>query len=939
MLSVIAAIAVATPSSAEEENTSVKLIVDGNYVRIEDHPYQVALLHAGLSSAFQAQFCGGSLIEQSWVLTAAHCVDGERADDVEVGAGWTRLTDMGYSDRYPIDQIYIHPAWDSNANRNDIALLQLSWPLPTSVGTPIALLDDPGLPLDGTLIVQSGWGSTSHADNGPWTDRLRAVTTNVAGSPGYDFCQVDIDPWFESTTRICTGSGGWKGLCTGDSGGPNVVTVSGTRYLAGVTSYGLTENDFCANPDVLARVSTYVEWIRSKIGTPLPETFANAPGVVPLALAQFDACPPSAVIPPVGFTDTDSIDVDCIAYYGITRGTTETTYSPDDPVTRWQMALYLTRASGPAGVTLGTGADGGFTDVSGKSVEIQTAINQIKELGITIGKTATTFAPDDNVTRQEMALFIERFLAVSTVGPGGVTDWLKDDDAQRTGGVGVASALTDSSLTMANYTDIGPVTWPGYTNYLTGMTYEGRNAIAHLWHMGITSDESSTSRKYSTTYRPGAAMTRAEMANFMAYALDHTNARPMGLTIQASYYNDTGETRVIWAGTTQPELSVSFRDDDFIPVADIPIDVFYYNVSTDEGPAEFTATGHCSTAPDGPLAATSAKTKCHIDSDEQSSDTSGNSVPTVPAISGGDTWNLYAWTAPQSSAYDRDIHLADTAELQLTTTDNVADNAVDYSGAILNNDAGFSFVDLSGSDFTGAELNESVFTHATLIDTDFTKAHGQDTNFAWAEVSGSDFTESRFTSSTFDNTDLHGTNFSDATINYSSFYGATLTEANLTDASARHVVFTEAILFGTDLTDADLSNAILTSAILRDATLIRAHLDNATLNYGDLREAAFNNASVRNANLIQTNLSDSDFSGADLSGADLDRATLVGAVLSEAILVNANLEWSNMQSVDLSGTDLTGSDLTGANLTHGVADSFTRWPAGFDPEAAGVVID
>ena len=935
MLAVIAAIAVAIPSSAEPANISVKLIVGGNYAEIEDHPYQVALLHAGLSSAFRARFCGGSLIHESWVLTAAHCVEGTGVDDVVVGAGRTRLTDIGDSDRYPIDQIYIHPAWDTTRISNDVALLQLSWPLPTSVATPISLLDDPGIPLDGTPIVQSGWGQR-HDDDGGASNRLMEVTANVAGSPGHNSCGVFSD--FDSTSGICTDAGLGKGVCDGDSGGPNVINIGGTHYLAGVTSYG-SDAGCGIYPEVLARVSTYVEWIRSKIGTPLPETLANAPGVVPLARAQFDACPPSAVIPPVGFTDTDSTDVDCIAYYGITRGTTETTYSPDDPVTRWQMALYLTRAAGPAGVTLGAGADGGFTDISGKSVEIQTAINQIKELGITIGKTATTFVPDDNVTRQEMALFIERFLTVSMVGPGGVADWLKDDDAQRTGGVGVASALTDPSLTMVNYTDIGPVTWPGYTNFFTGMTYEGRNAVAHLWHMGITSDEGSTSLKYSTAYRPGAAMTRSEMANFMAYALDHTNARPMGLTIQASYYDDAGESRVIWAGTTQPELSVSFRDDDFTPVADVPIDVFYYNVSTDEGPVEFTAAGRCSTAPDGPLAATNAKTKCHIDSDEQSTDTSGNLVPTVPAISGGDTWNLYAWTAPQSSAYDRDIHIADTAELQLMTKDNVADTAVNYSGAILNNDAVFPFVDLSGSDFTEAELNESVFTHAILVDTDFTNAYGQATNFASAEVSGSDFTESRFISSTFDNADLYGTNFSDATITYSSFSGTTLTEANLTDASARYAVFTEAILFGADLTDADLNNAILTSANLRDATLIRAHLDNVTLNYGDLREAAFNNASVRNANLIQVNLSDSDFSGADLSGADLDRATLVGVDFSEAILVNVNLEWSNMQSVDLSGADLTGSDLTGANLTHGVADSFTRWPAGFDPEAAGVVID
>ena len=101
------------------------------------------------------------------------------------------------------------------------------------------------------------------------------------------------------------------------------------------------------------------------------------------------------------------------------RAPRTTTYSPDDSVARWAMALYITRAHAPAGGTLGAGVDQGFTDISGKSAEIQLAINQIAELGITVGKTATTFAPDDNVTREEMAMFIERWLSKVLVGPGG----------------------------------------------------------------------------------------------------------------------------------------------------------------------------------------------------------------------------------------------------------------------------------------------------------------------------------------------------------------------------------------------------------------------------------------------------------------------------------------------------------------------------------------
>ncbi|SVC53655.1 uncharacterized protein METZ01_LOCUS306509, partial [marine metagenome] len=118
----------------------------------------------------------------------------------------------------------------------------------------------------------------------------------------------------------------------------------------------------------------------------------------PTDAATYSACP-TGVIPAAGFTDTTSTDVDCIAYYGITKGTTATTYSPTDTVTRWQMALFLTRMATRAGVTLGDGSVQGFDDIAGYSTEIQTAVNQIKQLGITVGKTATTYAPADNVTR------------------------------------------------------------------------------------------------------------------------------------------------------------------------------------------------------------------------------------------------------------------------------------------------------------------------------------------------------------------------------------------------------------------------------------------------------------------------------------------------------------------------------------------------------------
>ena len=185
----------------------------------------------------------------------------------------------------------------------------------------------------------------------------------------------------------------------------------------------------------------------------------------PNDLAHFDACP-SALIPAAGFTDINSADVSCIKYYGITQGTTATTYAPLDFVSRWQMALFLTRLVTATGATLPTGISQGFVDISNKSSEIQTAINQIKQLGITIGKTATTFAPDDFVTREEMALFIERLLKAVPTGPGGNEELIAGSTTLKE----IKSLDTDH-----NFTDLGTVS-------VLGM----QNAIINLWNLGVT---------------------------------------------------------------------------------------------------------------------------------------------------------------------------------------------------------------------------------------------------------------------------------------------------------------------------------------------------------------------------------------------------------------------------------------------------------------------
>lgn len=120
-----------------------------------------------------------------------------------------------------------------------------------------------------------------------------------------------------------------------------------------------------------------------------------------------------------GFTDIVSLPADQraainqLAQLSVTTGTSATTYDPNAPVTRWQMALFLSRLFNAAAVPLPVAADQGFTDVGHLSVEARAAINGLKAMGVTTGTSATTFSPDLTVSREQMASFLARTLAAT----------------------------------------------------------------------------------------------------------------------------------------------------------------------------------------------------------------------------------------------------------------------------------------------------------------------------------------------------------------------------------------------------------------------------------------------------------------------------------------------------------------------------------------------
>ena len=354
--------------------------------------------------------------------------------------------------------------------------------------------------------------------------------------------------------------------------------------------------------------------------------------------ATFSACVGGAA-EDQGFTDVPSGhanagDIDCIAYYGVTKGTSASTYSPLMSVTREQMALFLTRLAGIVGIDVDDDpSDPGFTDTAGLSAESQMAIAQLAALGITKGNNAsgTTYGPGNNVTRAHMALFVSRLMDQMV--------------PQADGQIGLSSTTpygyTPSDVVdNDNDADIGsPFTDLGRA------TKEQWDAITNLYELGVATGASG----HPTNYGPDQDMTRASMAGFMAGVLDHSNARPAGLSIQAT--PTTG-----WGDVTATVL-ISVRDDEFGAVEDQSVDVFS-SASANDG---LRKDGTCNfgTNPDDVNFGDFITGDCVWSDNDDATDVDGNLILDED-VDQGESRLFYAWIGSK----DGDKFDADTVDEQ-----------------------------------------------------------------------------------------------------------------------------------------------------------------------------------------------------------------------------------------------------------------------------------
>lgn len=252
-------------------------IVNGEAVIPNSRPYQL-LLVGYFSNGTAKHYCGASLVKSTHVLTAAHCIDGDKPENIYIFPGLHEFTSAVFDRRngLPVRQIFKHESYAANGLNNDVAVLRLQNAV-TVDNKKVGLICLPQKTNDacnnGDPVVASGWGSTTGNPNR--TSASRPVELQQVALQCVPNNQVDCKPLtyllgiFEQKAKMCAYAP-YKSVCFGDSGGPLVrerKTSSGVVYLeqVGIMSGTIDCSFTKPRPDVYASVLNLNTWIKNKI--------------------------------------------------------------------------------------------------------------------------------------------------------------------------------------------------------------------------------------------------------------------------------------------------------------------------------------------------------------------------------------------------------------------------------------------------------------------------------------------------------------------------------------------------------------------------------------------------------------------------------------------------------------------------------------------------
>ncbi|XP_029176717.1 mite allergen Der f 3-like [Nylanderia fulva] len=230
-------------------------VVGGDEAPANEYPFIASLQAYG-----SQHYCAGIILDENWIMTAAHCIDANYPTTCKVGKHNIQKSE-DTEQAVEIEKTFMHEQYGGGVGPYDIGLIKLKTPLKfTNEVQPIKLPKPESDPVGDAILA--GWG---YITGGSMPDKLQHVDLEYVDRATCHKAVEDLtgsSPVHE--TNVCTGpmSGGIS-ACNGDSGGPLFEKQGDNYVITGIVSWGIIPCGTVGAPSVYTRVSSFNDWIES----------------------------------------------------------------------------------------------------------------------------------------------------------------------------------------------------------------------------------------------------------------------------------------------------------------------------------------------------------------------------------------------------------------------------------------------------------------------------------------------------------------------------------------------------------------------------------------------------------------------------------------------------------------------------------------------------
>lgn len=268
------------PFSYEEKNELITpYVTNGSNASISNYPYYSRLILTDYATGYK-HLCGGSILNNQYILTAAHCVDSDVIDGssttieslgIVINNG--NYSGIKLSEIKEVSKIYIHSGYNNSSMENDIAVLKLKNPI-TETFNAITIPSSSDVSYYNGLSTMRviGMGFTTNYNTSPSSlqqadvnfeddTSCNSLTNSIYGTP------------FSASKQICALPISGADSCQGDSGGPLTYydSADGKYYQAGLVSYGSALGcGVSGYPSVYTEVAGYSSWLSDVFAGNIP---------------------------------------------------------------------------------------------------------------------------------------------------------------------------------------------------------------------------------------------------------------------------------------------------------------------------------------------------------------------------------------------------------------------------------------------------------------------------------------------------------------------------------------------------------------------------------------------------------------------------------------------------------------------------------------------